>query len=132
MLDFNHRSTLGEQISALIDAALIAEHQGQTPRRYLGASRGCGFGSGLHHHYPKTQPFSVGFFFARNPSVGAVPGLCLASGTLKNPPFPARRGPLSSTFSLVASRAVARPLPVFTEGYARPVVVEYWRTGGDR
>jgi len=39
MLDFNHRLTLSEQISAAIDAALQAERAAQTPRDYLGASR---------------------------------------------------------------------------------------------
>ena len=39
MLDFNHRPTLSEQISAAIDTALQAERAAQTPRDYLGASR---------------------------------------------------------------------------------------------
>ena len=39
MLDFNHRPKIHEQISELIDAALLAERQQQTPRNYLGASR---------------------------------------------------------------------------------------------
>ena len=40
MLDFNHRPTLSEQISAAIDAALQAERAVQTPRDYLGAAPG--------------------------------------------------------------------------------------------
>ena len=39
MLDFNHRPTLSEHISERIDCALQTEHQSQTPRDYLGASR---------------------------------------------------------------------------------------------
>jgi hypothetical protein len=39
MLDYNHRPTLSEQVSALIDAALVAEREDQPPRNYLGASR---------------------------------------------------------------------------------------------
>ncbi|TXH80341.1 MAG: hypothetical protein E6Q74_08310, partial [Pseudoxanthomonas sp.] len=39
MLDFNHRPKIHEQISELIDTALLAERQQQTPRNYLGASR---------------------------------------------------------------------------------------------
>ena len=39
MLDFNHRPTLSEQISAAIDVALQAERAAQMPRNYLGASR---------------------------------------------------------------------------------------------
>ena len=55
MLDFNRRSTLSEQVSALIDAALIAERQGQTPRRYLGASRlGVACERALQYEYEQT------------------------------------------------------------------------------
>lgn len=39
MLDFNHRPKFHEQVSALIDEALINERAQQTPRDYLGASR---------------------------------------------------------------------------------------------
>ena len=38
-LDFNHRPTLTENISLLIDKALTQESEQQTPRDYLGASR---------------------------------------------------------------------------------------------
>ncbi|NVM39110.1 PD-(D/E)XK nuclease family protein [Ochrobactrum intermedium] len=39
MLDFNHRPKTGEQITALIDAALVAENAATLPRDYLGGSR---------------------------------------------------------------------------------------------
>lgn len=39
MLDFNHRPKLAEEINLLIDKALTAEQEKQTPRDYLGASR---------------------------------------------------------------------------------------------
>lgn len=39
MLDYNHIPRFHEQVAALIDAALLTERQGQTPRNYLGASR---------------------------------------------------------------------------------------------
>ncbi len=39
MLDFNHKPTFQEQVTASIDLALDAERAGQTPRDYLGASR---------------------------------------------------------------------------------------------
>ena len=39
MLDFNHRPTASEHISALIDLALQAERSGEQKRDYLGASR---------------------------------------------------------------------------------------------
>lgn len=39
MLDFNHRPTFAEQLTAAIDAALEAERQESPPRDYLGASR---------------------------------------------------------------------------------------------
>ncbi|OED43327.1 hypothetical protein AB833_04085 [Chromatiales bacterium (ex Bugula neritina AB1)] len=39
MLDFNHQPTLSDQLTQTIDQALQAEHQAQTPRNYLGASR---------------------------------------------------------------------------------------------
>ena len=38
-LDFNHRPTLTENISLLIDKSLTKENEQQTPRDYLGASR---------------------------------------------------------------------------------------------
>jgi hypothetical protein len=55
MLDFNHRPTFSEQISAFIDAALVAERQGQTPRQYLGASRlGVTCERALQYEYEQT------------------------------------------------------------------------------
>ena len=39
MLDYNHRPKPGEQITALIDAALVAENKALPPRSYLGGSR---------------------------------------------------------------------------------------------
>lgn len=39
MLDFNHKPKPGEQITALIDAALVAENTTTPPRDYLGGSR---------------------------------------------------------------------------------------------
>ena len=39
MLDYNHKPKPGEQITALIDAALEAEHAVTPPRNYLGGSR---------------------------------------------------------------------------------------------
>jgi len=39
MLDYNHRPKFHEQVTAIIDAALTAEHASRTPRHYLGASR---------------------------------------------------------------------------------------------
>lgn len=40
---------------------------------------GRGFGSVFRHQYPKSHPLSVGIFFARSPSVGAVSGPGLAN-----------------------------------------------------
>lgn len=40
---------------------------------------GRGFGSVFRHQYPKSPIFSVGIFFARSPSVGAVSGPGLAN-----------------------------------------------------
>ncbi len=39
MLDYNHRPKFFEQVTAVIDEALTAEHASRTPRHYLGASR---------------------------------------------------------------------------------------------
>lgn len=39
-----------------------------------GSTNGRGFGSVFRHQYPKSHPLSVGIFFARSPSVGAVSG----------------------------------------------------------
>lgn len=39
MLDYNHRPKPGEQITALINAALVAENKALPPRSYLGGSR---------------------------------------------------------------------------------------------
>ena len=39
MLDYNHRPKFFEQVTAVIDEALTAEHASRTPRSYLGASR---------------------------------------------------------------------------------------------
>src|SRR5690606_19135848 len=39
MLDFNHTPKPGEQITALIDAALVTENKATLPRAYLGGSR---------------------------------------------------------------------------------------------
>ncbi len=39
MLDFNHRPKAHEQVTALIDAALVAERAAQARRTYLGGSR---------------------------------------------------------------------------------------------
>lgn len=39
MLDYNHKPKPGEQITALIDAALEAENEATPPRDYLGGSR---------------------------------------------------------------------------------------------
>ncbi len=66
----------------------------------------------LHHHNLKSQPLSVGIFFARSASVGAVPGHRLARGTSTTAPVPALFQPLSSLFSLFASRALSTPHPV--------------------
>ena len=76
------------------------------------------------HQHPNPNRSRLGFFLARNASIGAVPRRCLASGTPEILPSSARRGPLSSPFSLVASRAVARAPLVFTRGCVWSVVVE--------
>jgi len=39
MLDFNHKTKPGEQIIALVDAALVAENEATPQRDYLGGSR---------------------------------------------------------------------------------------------
>ena len=44
-----------------------------------------------HHQYLKSQPSSVGIFFARSPSVGAVSGPGLASAPLRRRRFCPRR-----------------------------------------
>jgi hypothetical protein len=55
-LDFNHRPTLSEEISTLIDKALTKENEQQTPRDYLGASRlGVSCNRALQFEYTKTQ-----------------------------------------------------------------------------
>ena len=57
MLDFNHRPKIHEQIGDLIDAALLAERQQQTPRNYLGASRlGVACERALQYEYLHTAP----------------------------------------------------------------------------
>ena len=39
MLDYNHSANFADQMNGLIDTALVAEHQAQPPRQYLGGSR---------------------------------------------------------------------------------------------
>ena len=39
MLDFNHRASLGDLVTDLINAGLEAEHRSTPPRKYLGGSR---------------------------------------------------------------------------------------------
>ena len=65
-----------------------------------------------HHHYLKNQPFSVGFFSSVPPSVGAVSGPGLASATPAKVAFLPPPTPLCSPFSLVATRAFSRSLPL--------------------
>src|SRR6218665_2521404 len=57
------------------------------------------FNSVFHHHLPKSQPLSVGIFFARNASVGAVSRLGLLSTPLQKSSFRARIPPFFSLFS---------------------------------
>ena len=52
-------------------------------------SEGQRFDSAHLHHNLKSQPLSVGIFFARSASVGAVSGQCLARGTPTTSPVPA-------------------------------------------
>jgi hypothetical protein len=87
--------------------------------------------SAVHHHNLKSQPLSVGIFFARSASVGAVPGHCLARGTPTTAPVPALFQPLSSLFSLFASRALSTPYPVFMRVCGVRVVNGNCCTGGD-
>lgn len=57
MLDFNHRPRLDEQITALIDTALIQAHAEQRPRDYLGASRlGVSCERALQYEYLNVAP----------------------------------------------------------------------------
>src|SRR6218665_3764135 len=63
------------------------------------------FNSVFHHHNLKSQPLSVGIFFARNASVGAVSRLGLLSTPLPKSPFRARIPPVFSLCSLLPSSA---------------------------
>ena len=56
--------------------------------------------------------YPVGIFFARSPSVGAAPGLGLASATPAKSAFSPPLTPLCSPFSLVVTRAFSKPLPL--------------------
>ena len=62
MLDFNHRPTLSEKLTELIDQALIHEQAQRQPRSYLGASRiGVECSLQLQYevtHTPKDENFS--------------------------------------------------------------------------
>ena len=62
MLDFNHRPTLSEKLTELIDQALVSEQALQKPREYLGASRlGIECNRQLQYEYthtPKDEGFS--------------------------------------------------------------------------
>ena len=62
MLDFNHRPTLSEKLTELIDQALVSEQALQKPREYLGASRiGVECSRQLQYEYthtPKDEGFS--------------------------------------------------------------------------
>ena len=64
---------------------------------------GRGFGSVFHHQYLKSQPLSVGIFFARNASVGAVSGLGLLSTALPKSSVSAHFPPFFSLCSLLPS-----------------------------
>lgn len=87
-----------------------------------GSDDGRGFGSAFHHHYLKTQPLSVGFFSARFPSVGAVPGAGLFSGTPLAVPISGPFSPVFSLCSLSGSLPKSAPNPAKTRVCARPVV----------
>jgi len=64
MLDFNHRPKFYEQVSALIDEALVCERNAQTPRDYLGASRlGVSCERALQYEYTRT-PVDIGREFS--------------------------------------------------------------------
>lgn len=64
MLDFNHRPKFHEQVSALIDEALVCERNAQTPRDYLGASRlGVSCERALQYEYTHT-PVDIGREFS--------------------------------------------------------------------
>jgi len=64
MLDFNSRPKIQDQITSLIDGALIRERAGQRPRDYLGASRlGVACERALQYEYKHT-PVDVGRDFS--------------------------------------------------------------------
>ena len=63
-----------------------------------GSDCGRRFGSRFHHQLPETQPLSVGFFSARNASVGAVSGMVLVSASPPNGPAPTHFRPLCLSF----------------------------------
>lgn len=55
MLDFNHRPTLSETITGLIDKSLTCQQQQQSPRHYLGGSRlGVACDRALQYEYVNT------------------------------------------------------------------------------
>ena len=77
----------------------------------------------LHHQYSKNQPLSVGFFSPIPASTGGDSGHGLASVNPPNLAFSPRPTYLCSPFSLVVSRACARPLSVLAGVWGRSVVV---------
>lgn len=63
----------------------------------------------MHHHNLKSQPSSVGIFFARSPCVGAVSGPCLLSTPLPKSPFQARIPPFFLSLFSVALLSIQGP-----------------------
>src|SRR5690606_35015937 len=81
------------------------------------------------HQVTKSQPLSVGIFFAWNASIGAVSGHGLESGGwFRSPVFALSRLSVLG-FSLMASRAFARLPPGFMRVSGRWVVVGHCMDG---
>ena len=85
------------------------------------------FGSVFHHQYSKSQPLSVGIFFARSPSENRNDVARVASAAARFPPDSRKFLSLLS----VGMRALATPLRVFTRGYRQQVRQVFWSGGGE-
>ena len=87
-----------------------------------------GFGSVFHHHYSKSQPLSVGIFFACSPSENRNHVARVASAAAR---FPAQFPQISLSLLSVGTRALATPLRLFSMTYRQQVRQVIWSGGGE-